>query len=81
MTVTLGHVEQNGVKLEMSLRVNPDRTVDLKLWVCDLSSRRSGEMLTLDERGATELKELLDHAEATVARMVAARQIVGLARR
>lgn len=65
----------------MPLRVNPDRTVDLRLWVCDLSSRRTGELLTLNAQGAAELKELIDHAEATVDRMVAARQIVGLSRK
>lgn len=78
--VVLGHVKSRGVMLQLSLRINPDRTATLEVFMTDENSRRTGEMLVLGYVGAHELKELIDHASGVVGRMAYSGQIAGLAR-
>lgn len=79
-TFKLGFVESGGTRMEMSLVIQPDRTATLQIWMCDLRSRRNGELITLGLNGAGELKELLLHAERTVMNLTASQQIAGLLR-
>lgn len=79
--VDLGYVEDGlGNRIGIGLKVNPDRTANLYVSMMDMDSRRSGEFMLLGFQGATELKQIIDHAAATVGRMVASGQITGLAR-
>ena len=78
MTMELGHVHCGSVRLTMSVSVESDRTASLHLFMSDLSSRRDGEFMMLGYQGATELRELLQHAEQTIGRMIQAGQIVGM---
>lgn len=78
--IRLGYIEAHDCRLDVSLKLNPDHTVNLILFMCDETSRRTGECMVLGFSGATELKQLIDHASSTVGQMVAAGQIAGLAR-
>lgn len=78
--VQIGYVESNGNRLDMALDIRPDGTAALMLFMHDQSSRRTGEIIILGYYGATELRQLFNHAEATVQRMTAAGQIAGLMR-
>lgn len=79
-SLKLGYVEANGTRMEMTLIVNSDRTASLQIWMCDIRSRRSGELMTLGMTGAGELKELLAHAERTAGQLMGSHQIAGLVR-
>ena len=77
--IDLGYVDTGSARLSMFIDRRPDGTAQLGVYVGEADSRRSGEVILLGYFGATELRQLLDHAEGTIRQLVATGQITGMA--
>ena len=78
-TMKLGYVESGDDQLVMTLVARGDGTAEIQIHMFNLRSRRSGETISLGYYGATELQQLLTHAQQTIQQMIARGQISGLA--
>ena len=74
----LGSVDGQFVTMRFSIVISADGSARVRIFMAEQRGRRGGELIDLGASGLRELREMVDHIEATIARLCASGQIRSL---